>query len=978
MQTKFKNIKLFFAIMLTTITVWCVADYAVFGLKEMGVEVGEMTGFGTEVMAAEYYVAPNGIAAWTECVAIELPCSQATANSSARDGDLVYYLSGIYTETILFLAHGVTAQSYEKHGAVINNSELDYGLYSNTNGVTFDGFTVYVPNGNNLGIKTNPDAEDCKIINNRIIGVNDSVYTYGIRAENGGAGMIVSGNEITAVSQGIGFSSVSGFSGLCRDNYIHSFSSYGSGGSSDGIKFSGGGDFTEFVVEHNEITGWHQDAIDLFGGNNVMVRYNYIYHCSGLNAGNGIKAGGASGGSNTIYGNYLVESGDRETGYGIASNSGDNLVIAYNIVIGFAYGITIFSGDDNPIIVNNYTQSPNRGIVISDVNNVTLLNNIMDGKNYDLKWNNTNIATTNKNIHVNFSSSHDSLYVRYDNIDGDMFQTDPLFINPLSNDFHLQPASPAIDAGINVGLTEDYDGVSVPQGSAPDIGAYEYIPSDTTPPILSNPSPSETLSSGTTQTTISLTTNESATCKYSTTPNIIYNSIPNTFSTTGGTAHSQTITGLSDGNAYNYYVRCLDGAGNPNTADYAITFSVEAAVSDSIPPTGSISINNGDATTNSQNTNLSISASDSSSVTEMKISNTNDFSSAIAETYSTVKSWALSAGDGLKTVYAWFKDTIGNWNTTPYSDTISLDTSGDGGGDDGGGGGGTVSDTTPPTISNITILNITTASVQINFNTNELTTSYIEYGLTASYGMRTETNPTPISNIQYLISNLSNNTTYHYRITSTDEAGNASRSTDQTFIMGEPTIPNPSLPHPNGSLLTSIDDEKIYFIVNNQRKWITSIEVFLSYGLTPNTEIIVDQSVLEQYPLGEDINVSSLKEGTLIRGKNTFQVYIIKPPYKRHIFNPAVFNMYQHFDWNSIEEIEADIVNSYITSDIYRSLNDHRIYSLEEIDEVLGKAIKHHLNMTSERFTEKGYNWNQVFIVNEEERDYYETGGDLE
>ena len=97
---------------------------------------------------------------------------------------------------------------------------------------------------------------------------------------------------------------------------------------------------------------------------------------------------------------------------------------------------------------------------------------------------------------------------------------------------------------------------------------------DTTPPMLSNPSPTGALPAGTTQTTISLTTNETATCKYSTTPNTAYASITNTFSTTGGTSHSQTITGLSNGNTYNYYVRCLDEAGNPNIDDFNISFSI--------------------------------------------------------------------------------------------------------------------------------------------------------------------------------------------------------------------------------------------------------------------------------------------------------------------------------------------------------------------------------------------------------------------
>ena len=51
----------------------------------------------------------------------------------------------------------------------------------------------------------------------------------------------------------------------------------------------------------------------------------------------------------------------------------------------------------------------------------------------------------------------------------------------------------------------------------------------------------------------------------------------NTFTTTGGTSHSRTLTGLTDGQSYTYYVRCIDGSGNANTNDYTISFSVAAA-----------------------------------------------------------------------------------------------------------------------------------------------------------------------------------------------------------------------------------------------------------------------------------------------------------------------------------------------------------------------------------------------------------------
>jgi len=56
----------------------------------------------------------------------------------------------------------------------------------------------------------------------------------------------------------------------------------------------------------------------------------------------------------------------------------------------------------------------------------------------------------------------------------DLWKVNPLFVNPASGDFHLQPNSPAIDAGVAVTIvTDDYDGNPRPQGAGYDIGAYE-------------------------------------------------------------------------------------------------------------------------------------------------------------------------------------------------------------------------------------------------------------------------------------------------------------------------------------------------------------------------------------------------------------------------------------------------------------------------------------------------------------------------
>jgi len=64
----------------------------------------------------------------------------------------------------------------------------------------------------------------------------------------------------------------------------------------------------------------------------------------------------------------------------------------------------------------------------------------------------------------------------------DLWQVDPKLVDIGANDFHLQAASPLIDGGTNVvEVTNDFDGLSRPQGANHDIGAFESR-SPLTPP----------------------------------------------------------------------------------------------------------------------------------------------------------------------------------------------------------------------------------------------------------------------------------------------------------------------------------------------------------------------------------------------------------------------------------------------------------------------------------------------------------------
>ena len=121
---------------------------------------------------------------------------------------------------------------------------------------------------------------------------------------------------------------------------------------------------------------------------------------------------------------------------------------------------------------------------------------------------------------------------------------------------------------------------------------------------------------------------------------------------------------------YFFRIRASDVAGNME--DWPADYDTSTIV-DTDPPGGTVVINSGAANTNNINVTLTLSASSSgSAVSQMSFSNNGSAWSAW-ESYATSKTWPLAVGDGNKTVYVRYKDTLGNVSANAL-DTITLDT----------------------------------------------------------------------------------------------------------------------------------------------------------------------------------------------------------------------------------------------------------------------------------------------------------------
>lgn len=158
------------------------------------------------------------------------------------------------------------------------------------------------------------------------------------------------------------------------------------------------------------------------------------------------------------------------------------VTVAYNLIVGTAdgtnahHGIQV-KGADGVRIWNNTIIGADNGIEVNDLDadhstDLDVRNNLVaNNRGYGLNLAASNTITT-WGYNCWYNNTSGTLNGKAAGT-GDVTDN-PLFVNAAGGDFRLTAASPCRDAGVDVGLTTDYDERAVPNGSAPEIGAHEY------------------------------------------------------------------------------------------------------------------------------------------------------------------------------------------------------------------------------------------------------------------------------------------------------------------------------------------------------------------------------------------------------------------------------------------------------------------------------------------------------------------------
>ena len=246
-------------------------------------------------------------------------------------------------------------------------------------------------------------------------------------------GRVVLKTQVSLLGAGIGVSIIDGMGlkegdedrvvAMASDSKISGFSIIYGGW--NGVECRGVSAIVEGnLVAHHEAIGIHLIG---YGSRNSIVSNNIVTDCASYMP--KLQFVGAIFG-NSVYGSPQI---------------------IHNTVVGNHYTGIGFCHPGTPIIKNN--------IVVGNLEGIGVCDNVDPNNSHNNSWNN-------------------EVYNWHGIEQGEgAISSDPLFVDEIEGDYHLQKGSPCIDAGTDVGLYIDMDGDLRPFGVGFDMGADEFVPS---------------------------------------------------------------------------------------------------------------------------------------------------------------------------------------------------------------------------------------------------------------------------------------------------------------------------------------------------------------------------------------------------------------------------------------------------------------------------------------------------------------------
>ena len=423
--------------------------------------------------AATYYVSTTGNNSFTAIQAQNLATPWKTIQKAANSlvaGDTVYIREGTYNEQVTPKNSGsiskyIVYTTYSGEMVTVDGTNgLNIGMnlwngvfeIQNRSYLQISGFRVI--NSPAFGIQVS-NSNNIKIFNNYIYNTKNS----GIRI--GDSNLItIDGNEIEFTCNGGD-----------QNNGIQECLSFHNTPNS--------------VASHNIVHNCGMEAIDFkVASSNCKIFGNDVYDMARI----GIYVDGYSQSidnmeiyNNVVHDSKPVASGAGDDGIRIGAELG---VAVSNVKI---YNNITYNISGSGITVNAYTASGYPQPVFSNINiyNNTVYNvgtkvgNSWGGSGIGVEGSkNTGIYVRNNllskagapNISVSLGATiSNNLFNGGTTIGTGSVTGNPLFVNAVAHDFHLQSNSPAINAGLLTGApTSDFDDKA--RIGNPDIGAYEY------------------------------------------------------------------------------------------------------------------------------------------------------------------------------------------------------------------------------------------------------------------------------------------------------------------------------------------------------------------------------------------------------------------------------------------------------------------------------------------------------------------------